>query len=184
MLRLVILAGLPTTGKTALGASLAEATRVRFLDVDESATACFGPPVSGPYATEEGKARDRNRMMGAYKLLSVAADFYLRRGDSLIVAATFSRPEYWEQLFLPLLDRHPGIRPCVVLSVIPDSQEGLAVTERLGRSDYRGGCKDIEHYRADKNRYAAPPAALNQITLDRTIPLEKCLRIVREFVGV
>ncbi|MDP2598457.1 MAG: hypothetical protein Q8P49_01355 [Candidatus Liptonbacteria bacterium] len=181
-MKLIFLVGLPTTGKSSLGKRLQEVTGIRFLDIDSLAFLCFGLPESNAYSSDESKERDRRRMLGAYHVLATATYFNLARSDSLIIAATFSRPLYWEELFLPILGKYAGTEPRVIWHQILHNEE-RTVTERLSRDGYLGGCKSLDHYLKDKARYVPPPTELPQIILDTSRPPDVCLAQALEFIG-
>ncbi|MDO8536897.1 MAG: AAA family ATPase [bacterium] len=180
-MKLIFTVGLPTSGKSTLGAQLGSRTETRFLDIDELASLCFGPPEENPYATPEGADRDRKRMFGAYNVLATAVNFSIACGDSIIIAGTFSRLAYWD-LFLPIIKQHPGIEVRVVWCRILHDEESI-VTKRVERRGYRGGCRSLEHYLKDRERYVPPPQGIPQMIVDSSQPLEAYMDAVVEFVS-
>lgn len=180
-MKLIFIVGLPTTGKSMLGARIKSETGIHFLDIDDVAHLCFGPPERDPYATPGGMDRDRKRMFGAYNVLATAANFNLTRGDSIIVAATFSRPTYWNDIFLPIAKQNSGTEIRVVWCRILNNEE-TAVTKRVARDGYNGACKSLDHYLKDRSRYIAPPEELPQIVVDTSRPLEAYINDVLEFI--
>ena len=120
-------------------------------------------------------------MRGGYPILGTAADLNLARGDSLSVAATFSRSEYWHDIFLPVVKRNPSTEIRIIWHKILNNEEAV-VRQRLEREGYKGACKSLEHYLKDKARYVPPPEGLPIMVVDSSQPLETYIRDILEFI--
>ncbi|MEK7615683.1 MAG: AAA family ATPase [Patescibacteria group bacterium] len=86
----IAIAGIPTSGKTTLGCALSAATGIRFIDSNEFAR--FAPMADpATFQTDEGRERERARMRIIYALTHAVAGAYLEGGESIIIAATYSK---------------------------------------------------------------------------------------------
>jgi predicted kinase len=170
--KMIFVVGLPAVGKTRHAKNLSQKSGIHHIDIDELAAVCFEPPEENPYGDETKKERERLRMWGAYNTLCTAADHNLGLGNSVIVSATFSRGKYWNELFLPMLQRHPDVEPIVIWCQIISVNETDLVAERIDRAGYLGGCKSVKHYLADKKRYEPPPSHIPRIDIDTSKPFD------------
>lgn len=149
----IVIAGLPTAGKTSLGRALSLATNVHFVDIDEGPASCAPPQESNPYGSEESRARERSRMAVAYTILHAAVEENLKQGFSVIVSATYSRPSSQEFLS-SAVERGCGNMK-LVLCKYNDTVEEVErrIQDRIARGAV-GGCRSVDHYFEDKSRYA------------------------------
>ena len=150
---IVVIAGLPTTGKTTLGRALAKETGLYFIDIDEGPANCVFPQETNPYGSDESCARERGRMAIAYSVLHAAVEANLLQGFSVIVSATYSR--YISQDFLKqAIERGNGIMKIILCQYNDVSEEiERRVANRLSLGAV-GGCRSVSHYLDDKKRYA------------------------------
>lgn len=63
----IVIAGLPTTGKSSLGRALAEKTGLHFIDIDEGPAGCVLPQESNPLRSDEARAREQTDDGGLYR---------------------------------------------------------------------------------------------------------------------
>lgn len=149
----IVIAGLPTTGKTSLGRALSLATNVHFVDIDDGPANCAPPQESNPYGSDEARARERARMAVAYTVLHAAVEENLKQGFSVIISATYSRHSNQEFLF-SAVERGCGNMKFVLCQYNDTTNEvKRRIQERLARGAI-GGCRSVDHYFDDKSRYA------------------------------
>lgn len=148
----IVITGLPTSGKSSLGRALAKKTGLHFVDIDEGPAHCVRPQEPDSQASEESRAREGQRMTVAYTVLHAAVEANLHQGNSLIICATYSR--HANQDFLEAAVRRGGGTTCYVLCTYNDTPEevGRRITERV-TTGATGGCRSVEHYFTDKGRY-------------------------------
>ena len=148
----VVIAGLPTSGKSSLGKAIAQATGLHFVDIDEGPAHCVHPQEPDSQASEESRNRERQRMTVAYTILHAAVEANLLQGFSLIICATYSR--HTNQEFLEAAIRRGGGTIKVILCQYDDTPEEVErrITKRVTTGAI-GGCRSAEHYFADKERY-------------------------------
>jgi predicted kinase len=91
----IVIAGMPAHGKTTIAQAFAKETGIHHLDIDDTIRfPIFGPPVEGSTI-----AGINDRIIGAsYELLMHAAAEALRLGRSVVITATFIRPQRQEVL--------------------------------------------------------------------------------------
>lgn len=149
----VVITGLPTTGKSLLGRALAAATGAHFVDIDEGPASCVLPQESNPYQSDETRARERARMTVAYAVLHAAAEANLTQGFPVIISATYSRHSN-QDLLSRAVERGGGNLKIVWCRYndIPEEIE-RRIQDRLARGAV-GGCRSVDHYLDDKVRYA------------------------------
>lgn len=149
----VVIAGLPTTGKSSLGRALARATGLHFVDIDEGPASCAPVQEPNPYRSDEARARERTRMTVAYTVLHAAVEANLVQDFSAIVSATYSR--HTNQDFLQAAVERGGGELKIIWCQYHDISEEIErrVADRLARGAV-GGCRSVAHYLDDKARYA------------------------------
>lgn len=149
----VVIAGLPLSGKSSLGRALAAKTGLPFIDIDEGPASCAPPQEPNPMASDDARTREQKRMRVAYTVLHAAIEANLEQGFSVIVAATYSR--HGSQDFLKAaVDRQGGILK-IILCRYDDTPEEIErrIAHRIV-SDTVGGCRSVAHYCEDRSRYA------------------------------
>lgn len=148
----IVIAGLPTSGKSSLGRAIAKKTGLPFVDIDEGPAHCTHPQEPDSQASEESRERERRRMTVAYTVLHAAVEANLNQGNSLIICATYSR--HTNQDFLEAAVRRGGGTMKFLLCTYDDTPE--EVTRRINKrvtTGATGGCRSVEHYFRDKERY-------------------------------
>jgi len=148
----VVVAGLPTSGKSTLARALAEKTGFHFIDIDAGPASCACSQEQNPFRSDEARARERARMTVAYTVLHAAVEANLRQGFSVIIAATYSR--HTNQDFLQSAVERGGGTMKVIWCQYNDTPEeiGRRIKDRLTRGSV-GGCKSLSDYLDDKARY-------------------------------
>ncbi len=149
----IVIAGLPTTGKSSLGRAIAKATDLHFVDIDEGPVSCTPPQESNPYRSDESRAREQARMTVAYTVLHTAVEANLTQDFSIIISATYSR--HSNQDFLSAAVDRGGGKLKIVWCQYNDTPEEIErrIKDRLARGAI-GGCRSVEHYLDDKAKYA------------------------------
>lgn len=148
----IVIAGLPITGKSSLGRALAQATGLHFVDIDEGSASCAPPQESNPIFSNETRSRERARMTVAYTVLHAAVEANLRQDFSIIISVTYSR--HTNQDLLQEATKRGGGELKVIWCQYHDTPEevGRRVADRLARGAV-GGCRSVAHYLDDKRRY-------------------------------
>ncbi len=190
--RLIVLAGLPTTGKTTLGDLLEQRLNIHFADIDRVKKVLYGLPTRAEYQwrqanPEAGDAKSAAEMRRAYTSLHDGLNVALDDGLNTIVAATYSKKG--SQEFLSAIAKRHGARVKVVLLTLRDDSEEV-INQRIRRdakSTEIHGCASYEHYLRDKARYQAvtttgvfPPESILEI--DSSQPVDAYIDRVIEFV--
>lgn len=149
----IVIAGLPTTGKSTLGRAIAKATGLHFIDIDKGPVDCAPQQESNPYRSDEARTRERARMTVAYAVLHAAVEANLTHGFSVIISATYSR--HSNQDFLSAAVDQGGGNLKIVWCQYNDTPDEIKrrIDIRLA-SGAIGGCRSVDHYLDDKSRYA------------------------------
>lgn len=143
---IIVLAGLPFTGKTTLGQKMSEVYGIPFFDIDEARHEIMPTPDNRWHGPEE----EREIMMAAYIHNHEKAGEALKSGCAVILAATYSRNSYHEML-RELAQKH-NVGFWVFLLEIPDSLVPSRLQERL-RQASSSNIVTIESYDEVKSRY-------------------------------
>ena len=179
--RLIVVCGLPLTGKSTIAEFLSSQLQIHHIDIDTNVRLpLLGKPDPNPYRTPEAEALSRKEMGESYDLLIHAARSNLTLGKSVITTATFSSLRSRENLTRILQDY-----PCVDLRIIVcgtdrEDIEQTEIEQRLAArtfgKDYFGGCNSVEHYLSDKKRYAPWTDDLPHLKLDTFPPqsIDQC----------
>lgn len=148
----VVIAGLPISGKSSLGRALAEKTGLHFIDIDAGPASCVFSQEQNPLRSDEARARERARMTVAYTVLHAAVEAHLSQGFSIIISATYSRHTN-QELLQSAVERGNGIMK-VIWCQYHDTPTEIErrVADRLARGTV-GGCRSVSHYLDDKSRY-------------------------------
>jgi len=149
----IVIAGLPTTGKSSLGRAIAKETGLHFVDIDEGPVSCAPPQELNPYRSDEARTRERARMTVAYTVLHAAVEANLTHGFPIIISATYSR--HSNQDLLSAAVERCGGNLKIVWCQYNDTPEEInrRINDRLARGAI-GGCRSVNHYLDDKDRYA------------------------------
>ncbi len=152
---LIIICGVPLSGKTSIAKKVAEELGIKHLDVDTDIRfPIFGKPEQDADLTPEGKEQERVEMLASYKVMLSAADELLTLGRSVILTATFSREVYWE-LTKAVMAKHSDARLKVIQCQINNDSE-----EEIWRRIHERGVHTVNspaQYQAVKDRYIKLP---------------------------
>ncbi len=135
----IAIAGIPTSGKTTFGRALSAATGIRFIDSNEFAKFA---PLADPatFQTDEGREKEKARMRIIYTLTHAVAGAYLEGGDSLIIAATYSK-EASQQRLAAAVERAGGRLKVLHCQYDTADEEEVArrLADRATRNDLVAG---------------------------------------------
>ena len=150
----IVIVGLPTSGKTSLGRELAKTTGLHFVDIDEGPASCAPAQEENPLRSYEARLQEQTRMTVAYTVLHAAVEANLAQGFSLIICATYSRHSN-QDLLSAAIERAGGGNLKVIWCQYNDTPEEveLRIWDRL-RHNLTGGVRSVQHYLEDKKRYA------------------------------
>ncbi|TSC71102.1 MAG: hypothetical protein G01um101470_745 [Parcubacteria group bacterium Gr01-1014_70] len=173
--RLIVICGLPLTGKSTNAQLLSKQLNIHHVDIDANVrNPLFGLPDPNPYKSAESEAMLRKEMGECYDLLIHATRSNLSLGRSVIITATFSSLRSRENL-TRILHEYPSLSLHTI--VCGTKREGVEENEikrrlatRVFGKDYFGGCNSVEHYMADKKRYAPWTDELPYLELDTFPP--------------
>jgi len=148
----VVLVGLPLSGKTTLGQALAKETGLHFIDIDGAPASCTLPQAADHLSTPQARQREQARMAVAYSVLHAAAEANLRQGLSVIIAATYS--SHASQAFLKQAVEKAGGVMKLVWCQFKDTPVEIErrIRERL-RNQAVGGVYSVAKYREVSERY-------------------------------
>jgi predicted kinase len=130
MPQLIIVTGLPCTGKTTLARRLAQYFDLPLIYKDAIKEALFDLFGSGSLSRSQALSRI------TYQVMFLMLAEYLAEGDSLVVESNFTRPEH-ARLFLDLKGEHP-FEPLQVLCYA----RGEVLVERFRRRTRHTGHMD------------------------------------------
>lgn len=155
----IILCGLPATGKTTLGKHLSIYLHTRHLDLEENILfPIFGLPDPNPYRSEKITKVARHEFRQSYDLLMHAAEAHLTMERSVILTAPFSNRHY--QLQIEKLQTRYPTTPIWIIHCkthrleIEKTEIEQRLKNRTFGVDYFGCCNSIEHYLFDKPRFS------------------------------
>lgn len=140
----IVLLGLPGSGKGVLGRILAGLTNLRFIDIDDGPAKCAPPPESDPWRSEETRVYERARMGTAYEILHTAIRAFLEQNLSVIVAAPYSG-HYARERLLAAVEKGGGNLKIIQCQYDDTPDEILRRVVR--RQGYLGTCKSVSRYR-------------------------------------
>ncbi len=177
---LIIICGVPLSGKTTIANKVSRELGIRHLDVDHDIRfPIFGAPEQDADLSTEGKEQERREMLSAYKVLLAAAEEYLSLGKSVILTATFSRNIYW-LLTQEILAKHPETQLKVIQCQIIDDKE-----EEIWRRIHERGVHTVNspvHYREVRDRYIKLPVDHKIIDTSGSNNLENKISQVLNYV--
>ena len=173
--RLILMGGLPGTGKSTVALTLSTRIGADYLnsDIIRKGLAGIEPVTSSPDALGEGIYRSAMTEL-TYAELLVQAESALRAGRSMVLDATFSSKKRRQQA--RALSRRTGALTVMVECSCP----AKVVRKRLEARQIGGGVSDAgwEIYKALRKNYEA--AGASAVKVDTTKPLEEGLaRIAR-----
>lgn len=179
---LIVICGVPLSGKTSIAKKVAEELGVKHLDVDTDIRfPIFGKPEQGADLTPEGKEQERVEMLASYKVMLSAADELLTLGRSVILTATFSREVYWA-ITNEVMAKHTDAKLKVIQCKIEGDND-----EEIWRRIHERGVHTVnspDEYKSVKNRYIELP--VGHLELDTTGEgnlAEKVEKIVKYILG-
>lgn len=185
---LVVVAGLPLSGKTTLSRVLAPALKMHGCDVDNVLKLAFGILDEEQYTNrwknpeEAAKITQREMRMG-YILLHQIVELSLEAQRSLLICATYSRKS--SQEFLREIIRKQNARLRIIVCDLKNDTK-QEIEKRLNREDNRGmvyGAKSFAHYEVDRSRFESPAtsgifAEEETLVLDTSAPITNIRPIV------
>jgi predicted kinase len=171
---LIVLAGLPGTGKSTLATRLAQALGGVVISKDVVRAALFPGP-----AQDYSAAQDEVAMNAVYS----AAEYLLARNSArpvLIDGRTFTKPG---QLDAPLaLAAELGVPLRVIECVCTDDVARERIAADVAAGTHPAGNRTPELYARAKE--AAVPLQVPRLTLDTgALPLEECVRRAIAYLG-
>jgi predicted kinase len=159
--QIVVLAGLPLSGKTSLGEKLAQESNAVFLDIDEARQKLV------PGKEWLGPEMERAIMLQAYEYNHQRARSVLQSGHAAIVAATYSRPAYHDMITtVATLEQVPLH---FFLLKLPDESVASRIEQRRLQGS-NSNITSLESYTEVKDRYQPPSA---HTSLDASQPVEQ-----------
>lgn len=165
---IVVLAGPPLTGKSTLGKELAKRTNFIFLDVDEIRQKLF--PADHPLPSEQ----EKNIMETSYKENHRLAKKWLAMGKPVILAATYAREFYHQQL--KELSQNTKASLIVFQLAAPIPEIKLRLYKRQQVESF-SNIHSLEGYLEVKNRYQTMKN-VHLVALSTNQPLETTLEQV------
>lgn len=174
---LIVVCGLPLTGKSTIAQFLSSQLRMHHVDIDTHVRIpLLGPPDPNPYKSPEAEAASQAEMGECYDLLIHATRSNLTLGRSLIITATFSSLRSRENLTHILWD-YPSLKlPIIVCGCwtergeVEQNEIKRRLEARTFGKNYFGGCNSVEHYLAEKKRYAPWTDTIPHLKLDTFPP--------------
>lgn len=141
---LVVLAGLPLSGKTTIGKLLSEKYKIPFLDIDETRAEFDN---SGIW---HGAEKEREIMLEAYTQNHNKAGIHLVAGKPVIIAATYSRSSYHDML--KELSKNHAV-DCYFF-LLEASEESVKVRlEHRKKHGAKSNINTLESYKEVRDRY-------------------------------
>jgi predicted kinase len=177
----VVLRGLPLSGKTTLGQELSRYLGWPFVDVDAIRKVAVGGETSrlNPYVSEELTRREGEDMRIAYQCMHEAVRVNITLGRSVICAATYSKRAA-QKFLLDIVRAHPGARFKGIRCVFNDTTD--EIQRRLRSMDTLGGCKTVEHYFIDKNIRHDYTDLWGVLEVNTSNPVYVCVAQALEFI--
>ncbi len=172
-LRVIVFAGLPLTGKSTLAAALATRLGFSFLDIDQIRRFLFRNIAD----SEKDREGDIRQMRASWKSLYALTNQLLQAQESVILAATFSRGAYLQELF-DVTDKYQACVK-VICCWAPDEVIAGRVAQRI---DSPSNIRTFEGYLRVKARFEKITAP-NVLEVDTSDSIEDCLSRVTEFVS-
>lgn len=165
---IIVLSGLPFSGKSTIGKALAAKYEIPFLDIDKTRHEI------APDGQWLGPEKEREVMMAAYTRNHEKASHVIESGKAVILAATYSRESYHEML-RKLAQKHQ-VPLKVFLLNIPNALVPLRLQERL-RQGSPSNIITIDSYDEVKDRYM-PFQGEELIRIDTSQSVEEVLNAI------
>lgn len=180
-LSLVVIRGLPLSGKTTLGLALAKHLGIHYVDVDAIRHVAVGKPDLAPYASPERRQRDREDMVLSYRIMHITAAANLAAERSLVISATYSREAYQQGLLEAVAAAGAPVDLKGLRLVFNDTEEEVA--RRIADRDFGvGGCNAVSHYFDDRARYQKV-SLFPFYKIDTSAAREEVLALALSYVG-
>ncbi|MFH0891126.1 MAG: AAA family ATPase [Candidatus Liptonbacteria bacterium] len=150
----VVLRGLPLTGKTTLGRALSKALGWVYVDVNgmralAARSIDYRHDQVNPWADEDRARRESEDMDIAYALVHAAVAENVQRGRSIIISATYSWQER-QHLLLQAALANPRTRVRTIRLSFNDEPKEIRrrLADKLREEGY---CGTVEHYLTDRD---------------------------------
>lgn len=186
--QLIIICGLPATGKSTLGKALGEKLHTRWLDLEEHVLfPIFGLPDPNPYQSKGDTLEElRREFRKSYDLLIHATEAHLDLGRSIIITAPFSN-ERVQQNFMYLQEKYPTCDIFIVYCTtrrgnIEQNEIRKRLATRVFGKDYFGCCNNLEHYLYDKPRFVEPTVPHLELDTFPPYTVEECLQKILDHI--
>lgn len=171
--KLIVLTGLPFTGKTKLGRILEKKLKIKFVDIDEIRYGLF------KNSPKEMKSdQDKNQMAISYDSIFWITNFILKHNDDLVIAATFSRKENQEKI-IEICRKNNAILK-FIYCYASDQIIQKRILKREKKKESRSTCRTWEHYERDKLRYYIFPG--QKLSVDTSRPINDCLKDIIDYI--
>lgn len=180
MAKLIVLRGLPASGKSTLAEKISKTLGIHWIDVDAVRLIATGMPNPHPKAEDGSLKRDGEEMDISYRMMLAMVDENLKAGRSIIMTATFSRAMAHDQIQY-LLTENPGTE----LNLIWCNPQGITNDElekRFNREGYLGTTNTVERFR-ELERDFVPDINHPQFELRTALyPVKQCLAFALAFI--
>lgn len=158
---LVVIAGLPLSGKTTLGYRLTPILNMHYCDSDELRQSAFGVLTQEEYQKrwenpEQATMLTQEDMKLSYMLLHATIDISLRAHRSLIVSATYSRKSTQEFLKKIVNETNAKLRMLLCKLQNETREEIERRLRRDDKSEFVYGTKTLVDYETNKSRFESP----------------------------
>lgn len=173
-LKIIAFAGLPLTGKSTLSKLLEDKLKIARLDIDEIRRLLFKHQLVD---SEKDRGHDERQMGVSWASLFGLIDVLVGEGESVIVAATFSRLSYHRRIIEAAERFRVPLK--IIFCYAPD--EIIVGRAALRNPDSSSNVLIIDGYHRVKARYVkiSVPDILN---LDTSYSIEECLVKIKEWV--
>lgn len=172
--QIVMVCGLPLTGKSTIGKKLKRRLAVPFVDIDVVRHKLFQQPQA-----EMRPIEDHFQMRTSYGHLFLLAYRLIKKGHSCIITATFSRELYHEGIRVLSEATNTPIK--AIYCWAPDEVIKQRIGLREERQDSFSTCRTFKHYKSDVDRYQCPP--FEMLRVDTSQPLEENIQEIIRFVN-
>lgn len=185
----ILVAGLPLVGKSAIAKRISEELAIRHIDIDDTiGFPILGLPDPNPYRSQEKREKIKQRMGMCYELLIHSIEANIVLGHHIITTATFSNLRARENI-RSMMIKYPQTSLKVIWCRYTrdnETEEAAEIARRLEKrkfgENYTGGCNSVEHYLDDKRRYT--PMNLPHLELDTFPPhmIEECVTRALQYI--
>jgi len=146
-----------------------------FVDIDEIRYGLFKNP-----SKEMEREQDRFQMATSYNALFWITNFLMENGDSLVIAATFSRKENQQRLIDICKNNQFSLK--VIYCYTPDRVILERIFQREKNEESHSTCRTWEHYERDKLRYEIFP--FPKLEIDTSRPVKDCLKEIIFYINL